>query len=82
MRRHLNLGAGRRERLQRYIEVLEDKLGHKALLNVMPAQDGEMIRTEADITETRAALAYAPVTPIDVGVGRFVDWYSDFYGVP
>ena len=48
----------------------------------MPAQDGEMIRTEADITETRAALAYAPVTPIDVGVGRFVDWYSDFYGVP
>ena len=79
--RILNLGAGRRERLQRYIEVLEDKLGRKARLNVMPAQDGEMIRTEADITETRTALGYAPTTPIDVGVGEFVDWYRDFYGV-
>ena len=78
--RILNLGAGRRERLQRYIEVLEDKLGRKATLNVMPAQDGEMIRTEADITETRDALGYAPATPIDVGVGRFVDWYREFYG--
>ena len=40
-----------------------------------------MIRTEADITETRDALGYAPATPIDIGVGRFVDWYRDFYDV-
>jgi UDP-glucuronate 4-epimerase len=40
-----------------------------------------MTRTEADVTETRAALDYAPSTPIDIGVKRFVDWYRDFYGV-
>jgi UDP-glucuronate 4-epimerase len=79
--RILNLGAGRREPLARYIEVLEQVLGHKAILNVMPTQDGEMTRTEADVTETRAALGYAPSTPIDVGVRRFVDWYRGFYGV-
>ena len=79
--RILNLGAGRREPLARYIEVLEQVLGRKAILNVMPTQDGEMTRTEADVTETRAALDYAPSTPIDVGVKRFVDWYRDFYGV-
>ncbi|WP_339914247.1 NAD-dependent epimerase/dehydratase family protein [uncultured Brevundimonas sp.] len=77
--RLLNLGAGRREKLHRYIEVLEEKLGRKAQINLMPAQDGEMIRTEADITETRAALGYAPSTSIDTGVGHFVDWYRDFY---
>ncbi|MGV9007077.1 MAG: hypothetical protein ACOH1H_10110 [Brevundimonas sp.] len=35
-----------------------------------------------DISETRQALDYAPATPIDVGVGRFVDWYRAFYRVP
>ena len=78
---HLNLGAGRREQLMRYISVLEDALGMKAQLNMMPVQDGDVARTEADVTETRAALGYAPSTPIDVGVKRFVDWYRDFYGV-
>ena len=77
--RILNLGAGRRERLSRYIEVLEQALDRKAVLNVMPTQDGEMVRTEADVTESAAALGYAPSTPIDVGVKRFVDWYRDFY---
>lgn len=79
--RILNLGAGRRERLARYIEVLEQALGKTAVLNVLPVQEGEMTRTEADVAETRAALGYDPRTPIDVGVRRFVDWYRDFYGV-
>jgi len=47
----------------------------------MPVQDGDVARTEADVTETRAALGYAPSTPIEIGVKRFVDWYRDFYGV-
>lgn len=79
--RLLNLGAGRRERLSRYIEVLEACLGRTANLNHLPAQDGEMIRTEADVAETRAALGYYPKVPIEVGVKRFVAWYRDFYGV-
>ncbi|MFJ6023023.1 NAD-dependent epimerase/dehydratase family protein [Brevundimonas sp. NPDC092305] len=79
--RILNLGAGRREKLSRYISVLEDALDRKAILNVMPTQEGEMTRTEADVTETRDALGYDPKTPIDVGVRNFVDWYRQFYGV-
>ncbi|WP_374600460.1 NAD-dependent epimerase/dehydratase family protein [Brevundimonas sp.] len=79
--RVLNLGAGRREPLMRYIAVLEEALGVKATLNLMPVQDGDVSRTEADVTETRAALGYAASTPIEIGVGRFVDWYRDFYGV-
>ena len=79
--RVLNLGAGRREKLVRYIEVLEQALGTKAVLNMMPVQDGDLVNTEADVTETTAALGYSPSTPIDVGVGRFVDWYRDFYRI-
>ena len=43
-------------------------------------QPGDVARTEADVTETRAVLDYAPSTPIEVGSGAFVDWYLDYYG--
>jgi UDP-glucuronate 4-epimerase len=79
--RILNLGAGRREPLSRYLEVLERKLERKAIINARPVQPGEMVRTEADITRTRELLGYEPRTSIEEGVGRFVDWYRQFYGL-
>lgn len=78
--RILNLGASRRVELMRYIEVLEEKLGKKAELNLLPMQPGDVTRTEADTAETRAVLNYAPSTSIEEGVGRFVDWYREYYG--
>jgi UDP-glucuronate 4-epimerase len=78
--RVLNLGAARKVELMRYIEVLEEKLGRKAELNLMPMQPGDVARTEADVEATRIALDYSPKTPVEVGVGRFVDWYLDYYG--
>ncbi|CAN7283833.1 NAD-dependent epimerase [Phenylobacterium sp. LjRoot225] len=78
--RVLNLGAARKVELMRYIQVLEEKLGRKAELNLMPMQPGDVARTEADVEATTAALDYAPKTPVEVGVGQFVDWYLDYYG--
>jgi len=78
--RVLNLGAARRVELMRYIEVLEEKLGRKAQLNLLPMQPGDVARTEADVEATREALSYAPQTSVETGVGRFVDWYLDYYG--
>ncbi|MFL5297702.1 MAG: NAD-dependent epimerase [Phenylobacterium sp.] len=78
--RILNLGNNSRVELMRYIEVLEEKLGRKAELNLLPMQPGDVARTEADVEETKAQLAYAPSTPIEVGIARFVDWYLQYYG--
>ena len=77
--RILNLGAGQPVPLMRYIEVLESKLGRKARLNLMPMQDGDVVDTAADVSATLSALGYAPSTPVEEGVGRFVDWYCNFY---
>ena len=79
--RVLNLGASRRVELMRYIEVLEAKLGVKATLNLLPMQPGDVARTEADTATTQAVLDYAPQTTVEDGVGRFVDWYRDYYAV-
>jgi UDP-glucuronate 4-epimerase len=65
----------------RYIEVLEEKLGRKAELNLMPMQAGDVPRTEADISDTRLALDYEPRTSVEEGVGKFVDWYLDYFKV-
>ncbi|WP_334164674.1 NAD-dependent epimerase [Phenylobacterium sp.] len=78
--RILNLGNSQPVDLMRYIEVFEQKLGRKAVLNMMPMQPGDVTNTDADVTETMSALGYAPNTPLEVGVGRFVDWYLDYYG--
>ena len=79
--RILNLGASRRVELMRYIEVLQEKLGRKAEIDFLPMQPGDVAATEAETTETRAVLDYAPSTSIETGVGRFVDWYREYYGV-
>lgn len=78
--RVLNLGNSQPVDLMRYIQVFEEKLGRKAVLNMMPMQPGDVTNTDADVTETMSALGYAPNTPLEVGVGRFVDWYLDYYG--
>ena len=75
-----NLGAGRPVDLMRYIQVFEEKLGTKAILNMLPMQPGDVTSTEADITSTAHDLGYAPRVSIEEGVGRFVDWYRDYYG--
>lgn len=79
--RILNIGASRPEELMRYIEVLGEELGRKPVLNMMPMQPGDVVRTEADISDTRAALGYEPTTSIEVGIGRFVDWFLDYHGL-
>ena len=63
----------------RYIQVLEEKLGRKAELNLMPMQPGDVASTQADVDATQVALDYTPATSVEVGVSNFVDWYLDYY---
>jgi UDP-glucuronate 4-epimerase len=78
--RILNIGASKPEELMRYIEVLGEKLGRTPVLNMMPMQPGDVVRTEADVSDTRAAVGYEPTTSIEEGIGRFVEWYRAYHG--
>jgi UDP-glucuronate 4-epimerase len=74
-----NIGGNNPTELLRYIEVLEQALGRKAEMRLLPMQPGDVAETWADTTALMRDLQYAPTTPIDVGVRRFVDWYLEFY---
>ncbi len=58
---------------------LVEKLGRKAQIDFLPMQPGDVTATEADIGRTQALLDYSPETSVEVGVGRFVDWYLDYH---
>jgi len=75
-----NIGSNQPIELMRYIEALEESLGKKAELNMLPLQDGDMIATYADVDDLIRDTGYKPDTPLEVGVQNFADWFKSYYG--
>jgi UDP-glucuronate 4-epimerase len=78
----INLGNHRAEELQRVIGILESELQLKAEQQPLPIQPGDVPATYADIDRARTKLGFKPLTPIDVGIPRFVQWYFDYHRLP
>ena len=76
-----NLGNDCPEKLMRLVAVLEESLGRKAEIEFRPMQPGDVKETWADISASRRDLGFAPATPIEVGVPKFVAWYRDYHGI-
>lgn len=70
-----NLGNNQPVDLLEFIEVLEKKLGKKAIKKNMPMQQGDVLVTYADIENSIQKLGYVPKTKLHEGIPRFVDWY-------
>ncbi|MGN6452808.1 MAG: capsular biosynthesis protein CpsI, partial [Steroidobacteraceae bacterium] len=77
-----NIGNHQPVQLMRYIEVIEECVGRKAQINLLPLQPGDVPETFADIDDLVRDVGYRPATPIEVGVRRFVDWFREYYGYP
>jgi UDP-glucuronate 4-epimerase len=77
----INLGNHRSEDLSQVIHLLEQALGVKAKQDLLPIQPGDVPATYADVARARAKLGFEPVTPIETGVPRFVEWYLNYHGL-
>ncbi|TAK39915.1 MAG: NAD-dependent epimerase [Lysobacteraceae bacterium] len=75
-----NIGNEHPVELLRYIKVLEQCLGRKAEMEMLPLQPGDVPDTEADVGDLIANVNYRPTVPVETGVARFVDWYRGYYG--
>ncbi len=76
-----NIGNSHPVNLMRYIEIMEDEIGKKAVINFMPIQPGEIEKSEADNSRLYKDYGFKPKTNVDEGVRNFVRWYRRFYGV-
>ncbi|GAB4111210.1 MAG TPA: NAD-dependent epimerase [Spirochaetota bacterium] len=76
-----NIGNNKPVQLMYFIEVLEKETGKKANINFLPMQPGDVLATFADIDELTDAVGYRPVTSIEEGLHKFVQWYKEYYKV-
>ena len=74
-----NIGNNQPVELMDYIAVLEQCLGRKADMELLPLQPGDVPDTFADVADLVRDTGYKPDTPVSVGVARFVEWYQNFY---
>lgn len=79
--RIFNIGNDKPVELLRFIEVLERFLGKTAEKKLLPLQPGDVPETWADVSDLWECFAWRPSTPIETGIGRFVEWYRSYYQV-
>jgi UDP-glucuronate 4-epimerase len=74
-----NIGNHQPVNLLDYIAALERAFGKKAKLRMKPMQPGDVKATYADTAALRAAVGFAPSTPLDTGLARFAEWFRRYY---
>ncbi len=76
-----NIGNSKPVKLMDFIEAIEKHVGKEAKKNMMPIQPGDVEVTYANVSDLTADLGFKPDTPIEEGVGKFVEWYKKYYKV-
>ena len=74
-----NIGNHTAVPLLKFIEILEECLGSKAIKRLLPAQPGDVLTTTADVSELLRDFGFEPRTPIEIGIRQFAEWYRAYY---
>jgi UDP-glucuronate 4-epimerase len=77
--RIFNIGSNKPVELDTFIQILEDKLKKKAVKNLLPMQDGDVLETFAEITDIETVGGFRPETSLETGIENFVTWYKEYY---
>ncbi len=75
----LNLGESRTVKLNYLIELIEQNIGKKAIIERKPLQPGDVPITYADISKAKELLNYNPQTQIEQGLEKFATWFNEYY---
>lgn len=76
-----NIGNNNPVELMHLIETLEKALGRTAEKRMLPLQMGDVPATYADVEALVQDVGFAPQTPIETGVHRFVEWYRTYFNI-
>lgn len=76
-----NIGNGNPVNLMDFIDVIERSLGVEANKRFLPPQPGDVVATNADMSDFIVDFDFKPKTTIEEGIGKFVKWYRGYYNV-
>lgn len=79
--RIFNIGNNSPVQLMEYIEAIEYHLGKEAQKNLLPLQDGDVPETYADVSLLSENTKFKPNTKVIDGVGKFIEWYQEYYNI-
>jgi UDP-glucuronate 4-epimerase len=74
-----NIGNNQSVELEKFIGCIENALEKKAVKDYLPMQDGDVVRTFADIDDLEVCVGYKPDTALQIGIDEFVSWFKTFY---
>jgi UDP-glucuronate 4-epimerase len=75
-----NIGNHQPVELLDFIAAIEEATGRTAEKNFLPMQPGDVLATYADVDDLARDVGFAPHTPLEEGVAKFVEWYRAYYG--
>jgi len=79
--RIFNIGNNNPVQLLDFIKMIEEKIGKKANMNLLPLQPGDVPASHAEVSDLIRELQYNPSTSIEYGISNFVDWYKSYYKI-
>lgn len=71
-----NLGESNVITLSQLVKTIENSLSKKAILNRLPMQPGDVVKTYADISKAKSEIGYNPKFDFETGIIEFVNWYK------
>lgn len=71
-----NLGESKVINLKELVKIIENIFGKKAILNQLPLQPGDVIKTYADIAKAKSEIGFNPNYDFETGINEFVKWYK------
>ena len=74
-----NIGNENPVELERFVQILEEQLGKKAVIEYLPMQAGDVVATYADVQDLTADVGFHPVTSPETGLRNFIEWYREYY---
>jgi UDP-glucuronate 4-epimerase len=74
--RIFNIGNSQPVQLMKFIQIMEETVGKKAILKMYPMQKGDVCKTYADTSELRKRFDYLPSTSLEKGIEQFIYWYK------
>ena len=76
-----NIGNHSPVELMRFVEMIEEAIGKKAIKSFQPIQPGDIPATYADVRDLMEQYSFQPSTPLEEGIRRFIAWYREYYKV-
>ena len=76
--RIFNIGNSNKIALMKFIEILEDEIGIKAIKKFEPMQMGDVKSTYADTSKIEEWIGYKPKTELNFGINKFINWYKEY----